>query len=415
MAFKCEKKKWKRGKRKNWPRIDYDCIPSSHSILLFVYSKSSALSHQFSVLHIVPALFAPDDGVMGGAERYAFELARYMANEVPTRLLTFGERERRERVGKLCVRVIARPWYVSGQRNNPISRGLFREILTSDVVHCHQRHVLASSLAALFGRLTRRRVFVTELGGGGWDLSAYINTDRWYNGHLHISAYSRHTYRHDQLNSARVILGGVDTDKFSPAEVERQAKVVYSGRLLPHKGIDILIRAMPADVELDVIGRVFEPAYLADLRRLAVGKRINFHHDYDDMRLVEAYRTAACVVLPSVYKTMYGDETAVPELLGQTLLEGMACANPAIATNVASLPEVVVHGVTGFIVAPNNPEALRERIRWLLDHPREGALMGAAGRRRVLEHFTWPAVVQRCLQAYSEMSRVTESAVHAAW
>jgi len=353
------------------------------------------------VLHIVPALFAADDGVVGGAERYAFELARYMANQVPTRLLTFGERERQERNGNFSVRVIGRPWYVSGQRNNPIALALFSEIRNADVVHCHQRHVLASSAAALFCRVIGRRVFVTDLGGGGWDLSAHINTDRWYNGHLHISAYSRRIYRHDQLSSARVILGGVDTEKFSPAEVRRQTRVVFSGRLLPHKGIDILIKAMPPEVELDVIGRVFDPAYLADLHRLAVGKRVNFHHDCDDVRLVEAYRTAACVVLPSVYKSIYGDETAVPELLGQTLLEGMACATPAIATNVASLPEVVVHGETGFIVTPNDPEGLRERIRWLLDHPGEGASMGAAGRRWVLENFTWPAVVRRCLQAYS--------------
>jgi glycosyltransferase involved in cell wall biosynthesis len=358
------------------------------------------LTGPFSVLHIVPALFASDDGILGGAERYAFELARHMAHQAPTRLLTFGERERQERNGDLEVSVIGQPWYVAGQRNNPIAAALFSELRNADVVHCHQRHVLASSLAALFCRMTRRRVFVTDLGGGGWDLSAYVNTDRWYNGHLHISCYSRHVYQHDQLKSAHVILGGVDLDKFSPSEVQRQPRVVYCGRLLPHKGIDILIRAMPSDVELDVIGRFFAPAYLADLQRLAAGKRVSFHHDYDDRSLVEAYRSAACVVLPSVYKTMYGDEIAVPELLGQALLEGMACASPTIATRVASLPEVVVDGETGFIVPPNDPEALRERIRWLLDHPRASALMGAAGRRRVEEHFAWPSVVLRCLEAY---------------
>jgi glycosyltransferase involved in cell wall biosynthesis len=290
---------------------------------------------------------------------------------------------------------------------------VFHELRHADVVHCHQRHVLVSSLVALFCRLTRRRVFVTELGGGGWDLSAYINTDRWYDGHLHISFYSRHIYRHERLASARVILGGVDIDKFSPGEATPQAPVVYSGRLLPHKGIDVLIRAMPRDVELEVIGRVYAPEYVAELHRLAAGKRITFHHDYDDRSLVEAYRRAVCVVLPSVYRTMYGDETIVPELLGQSLLEGMACARPAIASNVASLPEVVVHGETGFIVPPNDPEVLGERIRWLLAHPRESASMGAAGRRRVLEYFTWPPVVRRCLAAYDATGREFEPAVTA--
>jgi glycosyltransferase involved in cell wall biosynthesis len=261
--------------------------------------------------------------------------------------------------------------------------------------------VLASSLAAMFCRLTRRRIFVTELGGGGWDLSAYINTDRWYDGHLHISAYSRSIYGHEHSTSARVILGGIDTDKFSPAQVRRQLKLVYCGRLLPHKGIDILIEALPLSVELDVIGRVVEPDYLAHLNHLARGKRVNFHHDWDDLKLVAAYREAACVILPSVYKTMYGEETVVPELLGQTLLEGMACSSPVIATNVAALPEVVVDGETGFVVPPNDPVGLRERIFWLLDHPGESDLMGAAGRRRVLAYFTWPSVVQRCFAAYA--------------
>jgi glycosyltransferase involved in cell wall biosynthesis len=360
----------------------------------------TSLTNRISVLHIVPALFSTDDGIIGGAERYAFELARHMANQIPTRLLTFGKRERAALQDNLCVRVAGRPWQVRRQRNNPIAFALFAEIRKAQVVHCHQRHLLASSMAALFCRATGRRVFVTELGGGGWDLSGYINTDSWYNGHLHISAYSRHIYGHDSLNSARVILGGVDADKFCPAKGKLRTGVVYCGRLLPHKGIDILITAMPSDAELDLIGHEFDATYLDDLRNLAAGKRVNFHHDYDDARLVERFRTAACVVLPSVHKTMYGNEIAVPELLGQTLLEGMACGTPVVATNVASLPEVVVHGETGFIVEPNDPEALRGRIRWLLDHPPEAASMGAAGRRRVLSCFTWPAVVRRCLQAY---------------
>jgi glycosyltransferase involved in cell wall biosynthesis len=356
---------------------------------------------RFSVVHIVPAPFDPEDGVIGGAERYAFELARHMADQLPTRLLTFGRRDRREKDGKLDIRVIGRPWYIRGQRNNPVAPALFTELRGADVVHCHQRHVLAASLAALFCRLTRRRVFVTDLGGGGWDLSGYIKTDSWYDGHLHISAYSRSICRHNQWSSARLIFGGVDTQKFSPAEVTRQRKVVFAGRILPHKGIDILINAMPPDTDLDVIGRVIDPIYLADLHHLANGKRVTFYHDYDDTQLVEAYRTAACVVLPSVYRSMYGNETAVPELLGQTLLEGMACGSPVIATNVGALSEVVADGHTGFIVEPNDPVALRQRITWLLDHPRDTVLMGAAGRRRVVERFTWPAVVQRCLEAYS--------------
>jgi glycosyltransferase involved in cell wall biosynthesis len=119
--------------------------------------------------------------------------------------------------------------------------------------------------------------------------------------------------------------------------------------------------------------------------------------------MVRAYRRALCVVLPSVYRDCYGAESRVPELLGQTLLEGMACGIPAICTDVASMPEVVVDGVTGFVVPPNDPTALGDKLRWLRDHPAQSVLLGQAGRQRVLERFTWNAVVRRCLDLYAKV------------
>src|SRR5258708_7319768 len=97
------------------------------------------------VLHIVPALFCSGNGILGGAERYALELARHMASEVPTTLIAFGERERQETLGPLKIRVIGNPWYVRGQRTNPVSLSLVSELRKADVIHCHQQHVLASS------------------------------------------------------------------------------------------------------------------------------------------------------------------------------------------------------------------------------------------------------------------------------
>lgn len=83
------------------------------------------------------------------------------------------------------------------------------------------------------------------------------------------------------------------------------------------------------------------------------------------------------------------------------MLEGMACETPVICTRVASMPEIVEDGVTGFIVEPGDHRALGGRLQWVADHPAEAAAMGAAGRRTVLERFQWSQVVQRCLDAYS--------------
>jgi glycosyltransferase involved in cell wall biosynthesis len=291
---------------------------------------------------------------------------------------------------------------VRGERSNPFSTALFGEVARAEVVHCHQQHVLASSMAALGARLTGRKVFVTDLGGGGWDFSAYVNTERWFRGHLHISEYSRRVFGQESQPWSHVILGGIDSEKFSPDEtVARDGSVVFVGRLLPHKGVNYLIEAMPPDVPLKLIGQPLEESFFRELRRLAAGKQVSFHHDFSDADIVRAYRSALCVVLPSVYRNLYGNETKVPELLGQTLLEGMACGAPAICSDVASMPEIVEDGRSGFVVSPNDSRAICRRIAWLGEHSAEAADMGRAARRRVIEKFTWPTVVERCLEIYA--------------
>ena len=357
------------------------------------------------ILHVVPALFGRD-GIVGGAERYALELARHMAAVAPTTLVTFGDEARRETLGGLSVRVLGEPWYVRGQRTNPVSAKLLAEVFKADVIHCHQQHVLSSSLAAALCRVSGRRVFVSDLGGGGWDVSAYVSTDRWYHGHLHVSEYSRRQAGHAESARAHVIMGGVDVDKFSPHKSsdasagEGDRPALYVGRLMPHKGVDDLVEALPEGMRLELIGQPYHEKFVRDLRRMADGKAVRFRHDCDDAALVAAYRRALCVVLPSVYRTRYGGETRVPELLGQTLLEGMACGAPAVCTDVASMPEVVEDGVTGFVVPPNDSHALREKLLWLRDNPERRRAMGEAARHRVLEKFTWPSVVRNCLEIY---------------
>jgi len=354
------------------------------------------------IIHTVPALFSANGGILGGAERYALELARYMADRESTTLVSFGAKDREESIGNLRVRIFGGAWHVRGLWSNPFSWRALNFLRTADVIHCHQRHIVTTSAAAALARLTGKRVFVSDLGGGGWDVSRYVDTAPWFHGHLHISQYSRKISKQQDDPRAHVIMGGVDTDKFSPdAGVKRTGAVVFVGRILPHKGVNDLVNALPTGMRLEIIGQPYDVRFFADLQAMAEDKDVVFRHTFADEELVAAYRSALCVVLPSVYQTMYGDRTEVPELLGQTLLEGMACGTPAICTDVASMPEVVENGVSGFVVPPNDPASLAAKLAWLRGRPEAVCSMGEAARRRVVELFSWPAVVDRCLKIYA--------------
>ncbi len=169
------------------------------------------------VIHTIPALFSSTGaGILGGAERYALELARHMAERVPTTLVSFGTQDSETQEGNLKIRIFGNPIHVRGLPSNPFSLQAVAFLRNADVIHCHQRHIVMSSAAAALARATGKKVFVSDLGGGGWDISRYISTENWYHGHLHISAYSRQISKQSGSSRAHVIMGGVDTGRFSP-------------------------------------------------------------------------------------------------------------------------------------------------------------------------------------------------------
>ncbi len=357
------------------------------------------------VVHVVAALFDKDIGIIGGGERYALELATHMADKTPTRLVTFGPAAGKRTIRNLEVEIVRRTWCVGGRVTNPIGPGLFARLRDADVIHCYNKNLVSTRAAAAFGAMNKRCVFVTDLGGSYGGTINRLGRENWFHGRLHISQFSETLAGDAGSSTSEVILGGVDASRFAPAACSGDFdRVLFVGRLLPHKGIDTLIAALPSNMCLEIVGRPYDEAYYRELRALATGKRVAFLTDIDDANLVAAYQRAACVVLPSVYKTMYGRATRFPELLGQTLLEGMACAKPVICSAAGSMPEVVDDGMNGFVVPPGDVTSLNEKLRWIRDHPDEARSMGMKGRERALNKFSWDSVVDRCLNAYASRS-----------
>ena len=363
------------------------------------------------VLHVSPTWFGTGS-VIGGGERYACELARTMSARADVVLVTFSPEAGTTREGTLVVDRL--PPGRLARRNplaaNPLRWRLLKWVRWADIVHTHQVATLATAMTIVLGRLWGKPVFVTDLGGGHVHApSSHLPLLRMADAMLLLSQYSHdlwsRTPRRARPERLRVIYGGVDHDRFNPLPSRQPGKVLFVGRILPHKGLEYLIEALDGRLALTVVGPAPLANYRARLGCQAVGKAVTFTGPVGDDALVDHYRSAIATVLPSVYVACDGARSVVPELLGLTVLESLACGTPVIVTDVASLPETVEDGQTGFIVPPNDPGAILERLQYLADRPEEVERMGQAGRARVLARFSWDATVDRCFDQYAEASR----------
>ena len=352
---------------------------------------------------VSPTYFAADS-VLGGGERYAEELARALARsgEVEVRFVSFGRRSANETSEPALERSILRSW--TRDPMTPFSPRLLRELRRSDAIHCFQRNTLPTFLAAWWGHRNGVPVFVSDLGGGGWTPGYQIEIACWVTAELPISEYAAA----DLARTGRryeVIFGGVDLSRHPlRARPEHDGSLVFLGRLLPHKGIHHLLEGLPEGVPLHVVGSVVDAEYLARLRRLAAGKSVEFHHGLDDAGVITLLHRAMALVHPT--PTDRSGSAGANELFGLALVEAMACGAPVIASRAASLPEIVEDGATGFLVSPNDPEAIGAAVREIGADPIRWRSMSAASRKRVEERFTWQRVAERCLSAYAGLGGV---------
>jgi glycosyltransferase involved in cell wall biosynthesis len=358
------------------------------------------------VLHVTPAHFDASS-VVGGAERYAWELARAMAEQVETTFFALAAQPEDRRDGPLhVIHAVGRPILEHALARNPWSRRLVRAIRDADIVHCFQAQTFLTSAAMVIARALGRPVFVTDLGGGHpYSPAHYVPLLRWAKAFLLISEYSRALWqsepRYTHPERLEVVYAGVDVDRFSPGQpLDRPREVLFVGRVLPHKGIEHLIDAIEPPLTLRVVGQPYDAAYLSMLKARARGREVVFESDVDDARLVDRYRSALAVVAPSVSTDWQGRTTRIAELFGLVAAEAMACGRPAIVSDTGSLPEVVEDGVTGFVVPSASGPAIQRRLVELFEQPARANEMGRRARQRVLDRFTWSATARRCVDIY---------------
>lgn len=340
---------------------------------------------------------------IGGGERYPLNVARGLVaatdGGMHVTIVSFGPSAAQAEIDTgVSLRVLPVA-YVPANRLNPVSWELPACLEDMDVIHVFQMFTRTGEAAILAATVLGKPVLSTDVGGHGSNVGRACGMLDITAGVICISDFSASLVQTSA--PVTVVRGGIDTAALTPPTTEATRDyVLYVGRLLPHKGIDTLIRAMPEGLPLVVCGTPYDDAYFEHLQSLAAGRLVEFRTGSSDADLLDLYRNALATVLPSVYRDYAGTYHRMPELMGLTLLEAMACGTPAVCSNVGGMPELVEDGVTGFVY--KSEPGLGDVLTRLRDHPEIAATVGQAARRAAVEQYDIGVVGARIHDLYRE-------------
>lgn len=366
------------------------------------------------VVHLTSSPF------FGGPERQMLGLARSLPAPFKTVFLLFSERGKHgaflERIRGHGIEAVVL------ERNTPDFLGMVREIsgvlrrLGAGVLCCH------GYKADLVGLPAARRAKVPVVSvSRGWTSNTlkvrlYESVDRACLRKMDrvvcVSGGQAAKVRRAGVPSDRVVVihNAIHADQFEapdagyrdqlhalfPNPVRRV--VGAAGRLSPEKGFDILIDAAAVvtrsapDVGFVLFG---DGPLRGTLEQKIADTGLNGRF------VLAGFRTDVAKFLPHLDLSALSSYT---EGLPNVVLESYAAGTPVVATDVGGLPEVVEHGVDGYLVPPGNPAALADRILEVLNMGPEGRAMGHRGRERIRSRFTYEGQAVRYQQLFEELT-----------
>jgi glycosyltransferase involved in cell wall biosynthesis len=174
----------------------------------------------------------------------------------------------------------------------------------------------------------------------------------------------------------------------------------YAGRLVPEKGVDVLLRACAGlpfrNWRVRLMGDGPDLPRLSALAGdLGIGDQVDFLGRLPSAQVPEFYRTLDVLVLPSLTRPNWAEQ------FGRVLVEAMACEIPVIGSSSGEIPEVI--GGAGLVFPEGDALALAQSIASLADNPAYSAVLAQQGRSRVLANFTNAQIAANTFRVYEEM------------
>jgi glycosyltransferase involved in cell wall biosynthesis len=202
------------------------------------------------------------------------------------------------------------------------------------------------------------------------------------------------------LPRERTLVAPPAGDRFAPSVTDEAIAdrassdpldVVFLGNIAPRKGLDTLVGGLArvdAPWRLTVVGRATDASYRSGVDRQVVdagcADRVRFTGRLSDADLADVLRSGHLLAIPSRH-----------EGFGIAYLEGMAFGLPALATTAGGAADIVTHGENGFLVDPDDTEAVATAVSSVASDRDRLARMGRAARRRFDAHPGWTETAER--------------------
>ena len=288
-----------------------------------------------------------------------------------------------------------------------------------NLIHAHW--ILPQGLAALFACLVANRkipVLCTSHGGDLYGLRGVLFS--WLKKYV-ISQSSAFTVVSQamrykilsfgiQNRPIHVIPMGVDLKKrfvpYSESKKNTFAQLLFVGRLVPKKGIEYLIAALPDIIKkypgaiLTIIGEGQErPLLEKQIEKLGIRKNVIFLGAIRNDKVFEFYQAADIVLFPSIIADD-GDR----EGFGLVLVEALGCGCAVVVTDLPAMKDIIIDGHTGIVVPQKNSRKMAEKVVKILNNPELGRSLGKNGRKYVLERFDWDIIAMKYVKLIKLMS-----------
>jgi len=230
--------------------------------------------------------------------------------------------------------------------------------------------------------------------------------DKIYVASRAIAEQSEYLGKH--MDKVEVIPFGISTKDYDRADRypiltnalnnKSNVKILFVGRLVYYKGIDVLIEAMAktSGAELFIIGGgELDDILEKRTAELGISDKIHFMGRIEKKDLLASFSDCDFFVLPSVNRA---------ECFGLVQLEAMVYGKPVINTSLpTAVPEVSLHGETGLTVEPSNADALAEAMNTLINDKELREKYGAQARKRCEESYSLSKMQDKLYASYLEL------------